>query len=320
MSGYSTYAIDASFLLESCLEQLNNLLVSIRTKKKCIDASNYLFEMQRSLTECKTFLLEYLDNRILEEKENFGREINNEFAHSSNADSLLEKATFLKQSNDLSRQLQKTRQVGYPGPTMQSISRLSDATDSLLFRLSVILQLCLVRIDDTRAILTGIRTKPRIHTRSNTIDPELMKHDVVGRCDTTAICSYSLIGTAYIAVFLRGKWNSDRRGVLSPTIPGFKTSSLLASTILQFSAIAFSVYWCDRKWITFWMSSKVQRSTRDIQTWNEQWKSSGSNNTLHGHSISRNNLEFDQIQVNSDVANAQLGSVEHMLLSTTKVS
>jgi hypothetical protein len=101
--------------------------------------------MKDSLIETKTVLMEYLDDQILAEKENYESRIKgNSCSLASNKDSLLFKATFLKESNDRNRQVEKIHQADSHERTVQSASRPRDTRDSLLFRLSVMLQLCLV--------------------------------------------------------------------------------------------------------------------------------------------------------------------------------
>jgi hypothetical protein len=121
------------------------------------------------------------------------------------------------------------------------------ATDSLLFRLIVALQLGLVRIDDARFVVTGRRQKDA----SSAVAATRAMH-----------LSLGCIGAVGFASFLmRRHHGSMHVGDYRPLV--------LASAKLGLAAVATT--WLHKSWRNMWMTSRIVQSTRVLEDWKEQW-------------------------------------------------
>ena len=142
-------------------------------------------------------------------------------------------------------------------------------SDSLLFRLIVALQLCLVRIDDAHFVLTGRRIGA--HPGTNAHDRVLDKRLFL----LTGCCCVLGAGYAIGSFASKGQGGLQRRMTSAATLRdssgGIDTLPLLK--LVAEGGIALSVgKWLHSTWKTLWMTDKIVRSTNEIEDWLTQWQ------------------------------------------------
>lgn len=124
------------------------------------------------------------------------------------------------------------------------------ATDSLLFRLIVALQLCLLRIDDARFVITGRRFRQ---------DTNLVRTFSWSPIKFGLASSVCVLGMGSMWLF-RSKLKVhllEPRGMLRLTG--------------EVALAAFAGKLVAREWGNLWMTSKILKSTAAIEEWQEQW-------------------------------------------------
>ena len=123
--------------------------------------------------------------------------------------------------------------------------------DSLLFRLIVALQLCLVRIDDAHFVITGHRHRQHQGTVSNS-SMTLFK---VGVASTVCVIG---IGSLWM---LRSK---PSKHTAAPTRGMLQLSGKMAF-------VAFTGKILVREWGNMWLTAKIEKSTAVVEVWQQQW-------------------------------------------------
>jgi len=326
MAAYQySYAIGAAELLEQCLYELplvidafhrnkNRRIPGLRengatrtlgkTATRCI-----LEDLESSLQKTRGLLSDFFRKIIAEERiacakgnssETKLQELIDESeVLSPSPSSLLDAVDLLtivletKRNNQLRNARSKTH---FRNPQESYAER--NPTDSLLFRLIVALDLCLVRIDDASLVVTGKRHCQRGTKRAK-------GREVQRRCeqveepnrDTTGHhngpLSVSLTTGTFAGLFgyyyyrfhtfsgkLQGGHVSGRRGVFQD--PGYLFDGRSAlSTIACAGALCLSAGWLRIKWNDFWMSAKIGKSKRSIDEWNDQWTMVQSTTSSH---------------------------------------
>ena len=138
------------------------------------------------------------------------------------------------------------------GPIRPRFCRSRSATDSLLFHLIVALQLCLVRIDDARFVITGRRY--RDEQTSLAIERQWSTRTItIGVA--SSIC---VLGIGSVWMF-RSKQKSQ------PQLNGFLRFSRNATVAALVGKLIV------REWGSMWMSTKIMKSTAAIEDWQQQW-------------------------------------------------
>lgn len=145
---------------------------------------------------------------------------------------------------------------------------IRNATDSLLFRLVVKLQLCLVRIDDGHWVLTGRRRRNRA-TANRASETNLHSQLAFG-------LPLILTGSLGISAFLVTQNNNINNNQGRLPLIFNATSSMgnvsLASAVTKAGVAAMAASFLRVAWRYGWMSTKMYRSRRSINEWNRQWR------------------------------------------------
>jgi hypothetical protein len=177
-----------------------------------------------------------------------------------------------------------------------------NATDSLMFRLIVILQLCVVRIGDARITLTNIRKKD---------DSAFLQ----GR--DSFVLAPLVLGTSWVLskvpvrkliAYSNKKLTSSR-----PRIFDHADWTAMASTLAQAGFAVASAYWLKQKWGMLWLTTKLAKTTADFELWNRQWFMVQS--TL---GVSRTNSN-DAEDANAQDSTKSKRLIEYALKATPKV-
>ena len=239
------YAFDAAKLLEDCLEQLQEVIESDERSKRPISS---LYDMKEALAEAELQLYYYFQFVLQKEVENSSSPAVQDMYESYCAD--LSSSVELLQC--VLRESLSTTQEAVPHCYYPRRS----VTDSLLFRLNVALQLCLVRIDDARLVITGRRRN------DTTCSPKPC--GAISILDSYLPIATGVLGVvAFSLVYARRNGNEHTR-TLNSCHPLVRSSAKAALTVV-------TCRWLNKKLGHFWMSTKIVRSTEEIEQWNRTW-------------------------------------------------
>lgn len=273
------YAFDAARLLGDCISHLQDV-VELDTRGN----HTILYELKEALLGIEG-LLELHFFRILQ-AEAIGENFKDILADFGNGTPPLSKSTMvLRTVLDIKHQVEQS-QGQSPSPTrrhrrvkksatpkhrshtpimavsdlgsktnvLQGYSASRSATDSLLFRLIVALQLCLVRIDDAMFVIGGHRRSGGNRILGKTPQGRKVRSWVV----TMGYCGGVVGTTAYLLRNHRHK-------------AGRNDSQTIAMTFAKVSASAYLVAEMAKQWKSLWMTSKLEKSMGEIEEWKEQW-------------------------------------------------
>jgi acetyl esterase/lipase len=177
-----------------------------------------------------------------------------------------------------------------------------NTSDALLFRLIVVLQLCLVRLDDARYVLTGrrrrrsrrnsssCRSSSDVHQINEVTQYHLLYHlhnyhRTIGHTlvHAAAYMSTLFYGTGFLALTQRQQvqWRtiallcddggSQHLHSYSPAATTVTAAKSMAWTAGGLGMAALTASWLRQTWNTWWMSSKIVDSTRAVELWNRNW-------------------------------------------------
>jgi hypothetical protein len=302
------YALDAVPLLDECMQCLQ------RTIDQDLNGSHdELYGLKEALISCERYLHEHL-TRVLE-KEQKGLEFDDVLIEATrDVSSTMNAMTALKKV--LEEKKRKTaegnrQQIPFLNPQDPVASRHSStysvrsATDTLLFRLIVALQLCLMRIGDAHLVLTG-------HRRT-LADRKTEKHQIMV---LTGVCA---MGTGLIALSNRQQ-TSKSRVMIIPKIAMAQKNWLV---IQYLGALLFGKF-AHSKLKVFWMRDKLSKSTIDIDEWIHQWQVV----QLTDPTSSKNAMQQTEMKVPSSQHKLKAGAmdlktqrlIEYALHRTPKVS
>lgn len=151
--------------------------------------------------------------------------------------------------------------------TIYTTSRGQGAESQLLFRLIVIFQLLLVRIDDAHFVITGERIEEDSNGKSDAI-PLATSNFSIGRTSMIGVCCLGAAGIA--AGFLRREQMGNTQTRWPPSsnwtarqVIGI--SAKLGSSVLGFVLFKGFLNVC-------WMTDKIIRSNIELSEWNHQWE------------------------------------------------
>ena len=186
------------------------------------------------------------------------------------------------------------------------------ALDTLLFRLIVALQLCLVRIDDAHLIITGRRLVAKTVPTTSTLahhhhrgivgwSPLFTAAAIAGF--VTVLGAAGTVGAITVVQSKKGEVggrfggryrNNVKSLIVIPIVSVFHrtfqflkgdtkvggnysnriTNGISCSSIGMKLGLSFvATRWVTRKWNTIWMTDKIVRSTTQIDEWQQQWQS-----------------------------------------------
>ena len=135
------------------------------------------------------------------------------------------------------------------GAIRPTFDQSRSATDTLLFRLIVALQLCLVRIDDARFVITGRRYHEDATLVETSWSPVMI--GVAG-----AVCMLG-IGSVWM---IRSRGNNPR----------LRMHGLLCFSG-KITVVAFAGKLMVNEWGNVWMTAKIRKSTAAVKEWQQQW-------------------------------------------------
>jgi hypothetical protein len=267
------YAFVAAKLAEQCLEQLQYVIdTDERSQRRLHPSNSSLYDMKEALTEIERQLYIYFVYIIQKEVENSSSaQVHQEYNVHTLSD-LPSSVNFLRallQEASLSA-------VEHAAHRTHSFYPRRSATDSLLFRLNVALQLCLVRIDDARLVICG-RRRDKTSTTTTTTVPSTTSSLVPG---TVTRMSSSGPLSLYMAAGMLGAtsltlWSWHRhpygsiwamgRCLAVVRYSGAVRSIVQAGIVWQLSS------WLHCKWSNMWMTNKIVKSTEALEEWSRQW-------------------------------------------------
>jgi hypothetical protein len=267
------YAFDAVKLLDGCIEKLQQ---TIDRDVNCQHIA--LYDMKRALLCTERLLHDHLLH-VLEVEvvglPGYGIQ-NNEIQTLAGTVAALQSVNKakkrLKDVNNRLHHFRNPQESPQHKPQQMMYFPPRSATDTLLFRLIVALQLCVVRIDDAHLVLTG----KRIGQSSNT--PGIMAWTMM----VTAGCVAG-IGVVVISLGRESRMRATRmlQPVLSGLIRPLRTGAVGSRkdfndhslTALKLGVAAIAARWVSNQWSVLWMTDKIVKSTTAIEEWQQQWQS-----------------------------------------------
>jgi hypothetical protein len=257
------YAIVAAKLVEQCLEQIQSVIDADERSKRIHPSNSSLYDMKVVFAEIESHLLNYFASIIEKEVEtSTSVQVHEKYKTidlwSCDLRSNVEFLQYMLKEASIAA----SEHAGHPA---HSYYPRRSATDSLLFRLNVALQLCLVRIDDARFVICGERYQ-QLTQKSNAQTTTSVK--VVAQRPYLYSAIAGLLGaTTLAAAYVR-------------QYPDFKSSRVsLTGSLYQpwiqnsskFIVSVLTLQWIHKKWSNMWMTTKLVKSTEEIEEWIQQW-------------------------------------------------
>jgi len=248
----NTYAFDAAGLLQQCLQELQDVIEANERRGH----SHYaLYDMKEAMLSTERLLCDYFQ-QILEQERitSSSRSVQALYAlcpptSLSSSISLLRSVLKDKKLKE-SKKERRTKRSG--DSQSQPYYENACSTGLLLFRLHVALQLCLVRIDDARVVVTGRRRE-----RASTVSTAVATHAI-----HVSLALTGCVGTmGFFSVMMhRHRVHLQSRDYLS---------LFLASAKIGVATLTGN--WLRKSWGNMWMTNKAIKSASSIEDWNEQW-------------------------------------------------
>jgi hypothetical protein len=236
------YALDAVPLLDECI---GNLQITI--DQDLNGQHDSLYDLKAVLLSCERFLHQHLTNVLAQEQKCI--DLSN-----TKMEALGDTASIMGTMRALKIVLkEKQRQEVGNGNRQKQQSPYSSrsATDTLLFRLIVALQLCLLRISDAHLVTTGhLLASAELHRAGNEMLLVL----------TGVMC---LVGTGILVSAISIRQRRERKNSF-PKI-GISRKRLGLGGLLLGKFI-------HSKLKNLWMRDKLKKSTTEIDEWIQQWK------------------------------------------------
>ena len=256
------YAIVAAKLVEQCLDQIQSVVDADEHSKRLHSSNSSLYDMKVVLAEIESHLFSYFNCIIEKEVEtSTSSQVHEKYKlidfWSSDLRAQVEFLQFLLKESSIAA----TVHAGHPA---HSYYPRRSATDSLLFRLNVALQLCLVRIDDARFVICGERYKQQQQHEHHQITTTLSSGS------NRPYLYYTVVGllgaTTFATTYVRQNPDYKLRCTLNLKMyqPLLMNSSKLLLSIV-------TLQWIHTKWSNKWMTAKLVKSTEEIEEWIRQW-------------------------------------------------
>ena len=239
--------------MEECLSDLQSVIEEGERRKNSQAA---LYDLKESLLCAESYLLDYVFCLLRKERQQ-DRAIQDNFLRnppSSLSSASLMLRQVIAQNTASQEDPRRGRHHRRKSSLSFDVSNFAErsSTDTLLFRLVVALNLCLVRIDDARFVIQGTR-----------------KHD--SRKRFKLLSSSSMYGfTAGVIVIVSSRWlggTSFQRQ--------FHQRESSRTRWLWDGCKLFATYTFTRTmhkvWLGAWMTRKITESTDDLEQWNRQW-------------------------------------------------
>jgi hypothetical protein len=242
-----TYAFDAADLLLQCQKELQDVIEA--DERRGYSSHYALYDMKEALLATDLFLYSYFRQSLEKHQTRSSSTTVQALYALGPPDSLSSSVSLLRSvlKEQQNTDLKHDRQNVHSTEQSHAYYPIRSATDSLLFRLVVALQLCLVRIDDARFVVTGRRQKDA--------------SAVVVAAHTLRIPLGCIGAVGFASLLMSRHHGSMHAGDYRPLV--------LASAKLGLAAVATT--WLRKSWRNMWMTSKIVQSTREIECWKEQW-------------------------------------------------
>jgi hypothetical protein len=246
------YVFDAVPLLDDCIDKL----------QKTIDQDSQghhdaLYDMKEVLVSTERLLHKYLALEIEKKDLTAG-------AHKdASSTSIMGTMAALKEVLEKKQRQEElhNRRIRFRNPQdpipVQNHSYYNtgrSATDTLLFRLIVALQLCLVRIDDAHFVLTGRRIGV------STTDEQKVGRRLLLLTGCCLVCA---------GVSLRHQQGGRELRLLPK---GVDDSSLVLGALAKIGTTLVVGTWVKSKLNAIWITAKIIQSTNEIEEWIKQWQ------------------------------------------------
>jgi hypothetical protein len=272
------YALDAARLLERCRSELDDVIREAfsrgdarftRSPARSLRASP-LLSLEEALAETDRLLLGLLISLLEHEKAACigSKRIQQLCAFSSTA-------TLSANVDLLVSVLQiKRKEAIHDGGIQQDTGNKHcfcperSASDSLLFRLIVALQLCSIRINDAFLVVSG-RRKERKEKSNASAYPNLVM------VSTAATCSLGLLANNYLrgVPFARSReMSSVQRSVAAFSLLSVSADSPVVLNLARLGLAFVSINVARGIWNNVWMRNQLSKSRKAIVEWNRQWR------------------------------------------------
>jgi hypothetical protein len=252
--------MDVVPLLDDCLEKLQ-----LTIDRDSASQHYALYDMKEILCYAERLLHTYLDQKIRDENQALARPT----PHGNNCTIQQAMRTFRLVLMEKQRQNEMNRrkiQCLNPQEPLHSNESSSDfysrrsATDSLLFRLIVALQLCLVRIDDAHVVITGRRMNPEDERRRN-------QGQIALALGTASCCCVLGAGLAFLSRSSRQHIDRARWKGMMPSDPQGWMKGLASGVAVMVAGRMINI-----QWKKLWMTDTIYKSTCEIDEWTRQWQ------------------------------------------------
>ena len=243
-----TYAFDAAVLLLQCQKELQDVIEA--DERRGYSSHYALYDMKEALLATDLFLYSYFRQSLEQHRTRSSSTTVQAIYALGPPDSLSSSVSLLRsimKEQKRTKDPKRDRNNAHLSEQSHAYYPIRSATDSLLFRLVVALQLCLVRIDDARFVVTGRRQKDA--------------SAVVVATHALRISLGCIGAVGFASLLMRRHHGSMHAGDYRPLV--------LASAKLGLAAVAAT--WLRKSWRNMWMTSKIVQSTREIECWKEQW-------------------------------------------------
>lgn len=236
------YALDAVPLLDECI---GNLQITI--DQDLNGQHDSLYDLKAALLSCERFLHQHLTNVLAQEQKCI--DLSNTTTEAvGDTPSIMGTMRALKIVLN-EKQGQRQEVCNRNRPKQQSPYSSRSATDTLLFRLIVALQLCILRISDAHLVTTGhLLASAELHRAGN---------------EMLVLTAVYLVGTGILVSAISSRQRRER----SNTFPKIGISrNWLGLGGLLLGKFVHS------KLKNLWMRDKLKKSTTEIDEWIQQWK------------------------------------------------
>lgn len=284
----SYYLYDASQLLQQSLNELQEIIQASEASHR---SHHTLYDLREALVVTERQLHQHVHSML----DNDSRVFRNAAEQSllSLVESLRSQEENRKRTNKGSSNNRQSADVPFEYyPTR-------NATDSLMFRLIVTLQLCVVRIDDARYILTKIRKKEESAFMQGR--ESLVLAPLAFGATTWVLSKVStsrLMRLDYNKLKLRMYDSADW--------------AFIASLVAQTGLAVASAYWLKQKWGMLWLTTKLAKTTEELEGWNRQW-------FMVQSTPGKNRLNTCEEEINPQESTKSRRLIEYALKATPKV-
>lgn len=259
------YLFDAVSLLDDCITKLQ-----ITIEHDSGNQHDALYEMKDVLLCAEHLLHDYLDRMIVKESRGLKRRIDPPTERFSIKESLELFQVVLKETrrqDDINQR--KIRflnpQDPFQIPRKNTLYTTRSATDSLLFRLIVALQLCLVRIDDAHLVLTGRRIKVDDQRKLQ------QDHNEALALGAGICCCFLGAGMALLSSSPRDRRVTTTRW-WKELVPQDRQPYSIQSLVLIGGVLVWGGRAMNKHWQKLWMTDKIFKSRCEIEEWTRQWE------------------------------------------------